>query len=169
MIMATIWLKDKERSAEQRRPCTTTTTTIITVRGRMYETTGDHHGVMTTATATCHCVCDNDHYHMEGEERLTTTGDMTCQGGGTTTTTRSRKIAMTTSMQDRLQKGVDDERELRRHLNESSDYWLTSDATFHTNPFNSKRFSQPHLNNFDSNCLLEFSRLIILCVLKRGF
>ena len=56
-----------------------------------------------TVTATCHCVLENDHYHMEDEERLTTTGDRTGQREGTTTTTRIEKTAMTTIMQDRLQ------------------------------------------------------------------
>ena len=52
----------------------------------------------------CRRVCDNDHDCKKEEERLTTpTGDMTGQGEGTTTTTMTRKTAMTTTMQDRPQ------------------------------------------------------------------
>ena len=58
-------------------------------------------GVMIMVTTTCHFVCDNDHYHMEEEERPTTTGEMTGLREGTTTTMMTRMTAMTASMQKR--------------------------------------------------------------------
>ena len=48
-------------------------------------------------------MCDNDHYHMEKEERLTTTEDTIGQGEWTTMTTMTRMTAMTTVVQDRLE------------------------------------------------------------------
>ena len=68
-------------------------------------------------------VCDNHYYHTQEEERLTTTRNMTGQGEGTTTTMRTKKTVWLRSCRIDYRRGTDDERELRRRLNEPSGYW----------------------------------------------
>ena len=70
-------------------------------------------------------------WSMEEEERLTTTRDMTGQGEGTTTTTKLWRQPWLRSCRIDYNRGTEDERQLRRRLKESSDYWLISDATSH--------------------------------------
>ena len=59
-------------------------------------------GIMTTITTTCHCVWGHGYYYLKEDERVTSTGDMTGLGEGTTTTTITRMTATTTILQDRL-------------------------------------------------------------------
>ena len=81
-------------------PCTTTTT-MITVRGKRVK----------RLLQVCDHMCDNDHYHVEEEERLTTTiGEMMAQGEGSHNDTTTRRTAMTTVMNDRLQERSNDKR-----------------------------------------------------------
>ena len=99
------WLKENKWQAA--RALHTTTTTMTTIRGRRAKRRQEDKETTTTGVTTtmvCRRVCDNDHHYKKEDERLTTmTEDMTGQGKGTTTTTMTRKTAMTTIMQDRLQ------------------------------------------------------------------
>ena len=94
-------------------PCTTMTT-MITIRGRRRrrqdkETMTTR--VATTSVCVCHRMCYNDHYHVEEEERLTTTtGEMMAQGEGSHNDTTTRMTAMTTVMKDRIQERSKDKR-----------------------------------------------------------
>ena len=71
-------------------------------------------------TMVCPCVCDNHHYNQKEEERLvmtTVTGDTMALGEGSHYDTTTRKTAMVTTMQDRLQQRSD-----RREPTTSLDY-----------------------------------------------
>ena len=93
-------------------PCTTTTAIMI-VRGRMrIRRRQEDHETTTTGvaiTTMCPRVCDNHHYYLQEEERpvmTTVTGEKT-QGEGSHNDTTTRKTAMVTTMQDRLQERLD--------------------------------------------------------------
>ena len=81
-------------------------------RRREKETTTT--GVVTTMVR--HCVSDNQYYYPEEEERLTTmTGDRQAQREGWHYDSTTRKTAMVTTMQDRLQERLN-------KIRTSSDY-----------------------------------------------
>ena len=87
-----MWLKAQRRKCSK-EPCATMMTMMTTIRGnkkrrRQEDKESRMTGVMITVTTTCPRACDNDHYYLEVEERLTTTGKMIGQGKGTTTTGR---------------------------------------------------------------------------------
>ena len=68
------------------------------------------------------CVCDNDHFYMEKEDRPSTTGEPTDLREGTSTSTMTRKTAMTTIMQDRLQERYRRRKRTTIFLKKSYDY-----------------------------------------------
>ena len=102
----------RKRVAGARGPCTTTTT-IMTVGGRKNRRRQEDNETTTTGVATttiCPRVCDNHHYYPEEEERLvmtTVTGDIQAQGEACHYDSTTRKTAMVTTMQDRLQERLD--------------------------------------------------------------